>query len=93
MKLQKPTSPALVKKLLKLEAFKDIKQHIVSTTVTESQMTIKYLKDVSTILPVVSGVREADLDQINYVRHNTYQQLYLNNLFRRGKKYCKRFYN
>ena len=93
MELQKLPSPALVKKLLKLEAFTDIKQHIVSTTVTESQMTIKYLKDVSTILAVVSGVREVDLHQMNYVRHNTYQQLYLNNLFRRGKKYCKRFDN
>ena len=40
MELQKLPSPALIKKLLKLEAFTDIKQHIVSATVTESQMTI-----------------------------------------------------
>ena len=33
---------------------KDIKQHIVSTTGTESQMTVKYLKDVSTMLAIVS---------------------------------------
>ena len=39
-------------------------------------MTIKYLKDVS----VVSGVREVDLDHINYARYNTYQHVRLSNL-------------
>ena len=37
---RKLPSPALVEQILKLEAFKEIKQHIVSITVTESQMTI-----------------------------------------------------
>ena len=34
----------------RLEMVKDIRRHIVSTTTTESQLTIKYLKDKSTIL-------------------------------------------
>ena len=38
-----------------------MKQHIISTIVTESQMTIKYLKDGSTMLAVVIVVREVDL--------------------------------
>ena len=38
-----------------------MKQHIVSTTVTESQMTIKYLKNVSTMVAGVSTVTEVDL--------------------------------
>ena len=80
MELRKQPLPALVKEILKLEAFKDIKQPNISTIVTESQMTIKYLKDVSTMLAVVSAVRKVDLDHISYARHNTYQHLYLNNL-------------
>ena len=70
--LRKSPSPALVEEILKLETFKDIEQHIVSTTVTESRMTIKYLKDESTMLAVVSAVREVDFDHMNYARHNTY---------------------
>ena len=46
-----------------------------------------------TMLAVISGVREVDLNHINYARHNTYEQLYLNNLLRREKKYCKKFDN
>lgn len=38
-----------------------MKQHIISTIVPESQMTIKYLKDGSTMLAVVIVVREVDL--------------------------------
>ena len=38
-----------------------MKQHIVSTTVTESQMTIKYLKNVSAMVTGVSTVTEVDL--------------------------------
>ena len=85
--LRKSPSLALVEEILKLETFKDIKQHIVSTIVTESRITIKYLKGKSTMLPVVSTVREVDLDHINCARHNTYQHLYLQNLLRREKKY------
>ena len=77
---------------MKLEAFKDTKQHITSTIVTESQMTVKYLKDVSTVLAVVFVVREIHLNYINCVRGNRYQHVYLNNLLRR-EKYCKRFNN
>ena len=64
IELRKSPSPALVEQILKLEDFKDIKQHIVSTTVTESQMTIKYLKNVSAMLAVVSAVTEVDLDHM-----------------------------
>ena len=85
IELRKSPSPALVEQILKLEDFKDIKQHIVSTTVTESQMTTKYLKNVSTMLAVVSAVTEVDLDHINYSRHNMYSHVYLNNLLRREK--------
>ena len=46
---------------MKLDTFKDIKQHIVSTIVTESQITVKYLKDFSTMLAIVSAVREGSL--------------------------------
>ena len=89
IELRNSQPPALVEEILKLEAFKDIKQHIVSTTVTESQMTIKYLKDVSAMLAVVSAVTVVDLDHINYVRHNKYQHVYLNNLLRREKSIAK----
>ena len=75
--------------MLKLEVFKDIEQHIVSKTGTESQITIKYLKDVSTMLAVVSAIRDVDLDRINCARHNTYQQVYLSNLLRREKGVAK----
>ena len=37
---RKLSSPALVEQILKLEAFKEIKQYTVSITVTESQMAI-----------------------------------------------------
>lgn len=40
IELRKPPSSSLVEEVLKLEAFKNLKQDIVSTTVTESQMTI-----------------------------------------------------
>ena len=89
IELQKSPSPAPVEKILKLEAFKNIEQHIVSTTITESQMAIKYLNHVSTILAVASAVKKVDLDHINYARHNTYQHAYLNNLLRREKNIAK----
>ena len=76
IELRKSRSPALVEEIFKLEAFKNIKQHIVSITATDSQITIKYLKDVSTMLAAVSAVREVDLDHISYARHNTYQYEY-----------------
>ena len=46
---------------MKLDAFKDIRQHILSVTGTESQMTVKYLKDMSTMLVIASAVREGGL--------------------------------
>ena len=49
------------------------------------RLPIKYLKDVSTVLAVVSAVRQVDLDHINCARRNTYQHAYLNNLLRREK--------
>ena len=45
--LKSPSFP-LFEEILKQHSFKDIKQHIVSTTGAESQMTVMYLKDVST---------------------------------------------
>ena len=78
IELRKSPSPALIKEILKLEACKVIKQHVVSTPVTESQMPIKYLKDVSTVLAVISAVREDGLCHINYARHSTYQHVCLN---------------
>ena len=54
-------SPALVEEIMKLGAFQDIKQHIVSTTGTESQMIVKYLKDESSMLAIISAVRECSL--------------------------------
>ena len=47
-----------------------MKQHIVLTIVPESQMTIKYSKNLSTMLAVVSAITEVDLDYISYARHN-----------------------
>ena len=61
IELRKSPSPALVEEIPKLENFKEMKQHIVSTTVTESQMTIKYLKNVSAMVTGVSTVTEVDL--------------------------------
>ena len=49
---------------MKLGAFTDINQYIASTTGTESKMTIKYLKDVSTMLAIVSAVREGGLKRL-----------------------------
>ena len=46
IELRKSLSPALLDEILKLEAFKDIKQHIVSTAGTGYQITIKFLKDL-----------------------------------------------
>ena len=89
IELRKSPSPALVEKILKLETFKNIEQHIVSTTITESQMTIMYLNPVSTMLAVASAVTKVDLDHINYARGNTYQHAYLNNLLRREKNIAK----
>ena len=83
--LRKSPPPVLAEEILKLVAFKDIKQHTVSTTDAKSQMTIKYLRDVSTIPAVIFVVREVDLNHINYARHNTYQHVYLNDLLRREK--------
>ena len=89
IEIRKLPSPALFKIILKLEAFKDTKQHIVSTTITESQMTIKYSKDVLTMLAVVSAVRENDLDHTSYARHSKYQHVNLNNLLRGEKSILK----
>ena len=49
IELGKSSSSALLEEIFKPKAFKDIKLHIVSTTGSESQMIIKYLKDVSTM--------------------------------------------
>ena len=49
-----------------------MKQHIVLTIVPESQMTIKFSKNVSAMLAVVSAVTEVDLDYFSYARHNMY---------------------
>ena len=46
---------------MKPGALKDSKQHFVSTMDSKSQMTSKYLKDVSTMLASVSVVRERGL--------------------------------
>ena len=60
----KSPSPALTEEIMKLDAFKDIKQHIiVSTTGTESQMTVKCLKDVSRMLVILSKLREGGLNE------------------------------
>ena len=59
--MRKSPSPALGEEIMKLEAYKDIKQHIVSTTGTESQMTVKCLKDVSTVLAIVFALMEGGL--------------------------------
>ena len=61
VELRKSLSPALVEEIMKPGALKDSKQHIVSTMGTKSQMTSKYLKDVSTRLAIVSVVREGGL--------------------------------
>ena len=74
IELQKSPSPALIKEILKLEAFKIINHHI-ALTVTEIQMTKKYLKNALKMLAVVSGVREVYLDHTNYARYNTHQNI------------------
>ena len=106
MQLQKSPSPTIIEEILKLEAFKDIKQHIVPIFGTKSQMTLEYLRDGSTMLAVVSAVREGGLkrhfsaeqgifklifalDRIDYAKHGTYHQMYLNNLLRREKSIPK----
>ena len=62
--LGKSPSPALTEEIMKLDAFKDIKQHIiVSKTGTESQMTVKCLQDVSRMLVISSKLREGGLNE------------------------------
>ena len=61
MQLRKSPSRELVEKILRLEAFKDIKQHIVRKTGTESTMST-----MSTMLAVVSTVREVGLKRHFY---------------------------
>ena len=65
---------------------------------TESKITKEYLKNVSTMLALVSEVRFSaewnilklifGFDHISYARRNTYQHVYLNNSSRR--KYWER---
>ena len=50
IELLKSPLPALVEEILRLEPFKVIKQRIVSTTIPEFQMIVKYLKDMPTML-------------------------------------------
>lgn len=47
--------------MLQLDPFKDITERIISTAGTQTQMTIKYLKDMSVMLATASLVREGDL--------------------------------
>ena len=50
MELLKLPLPALGEEILRLQAFKVIKQRLVSTTSFEFQVIVKYLKDMSTML-------------------------------------------
>lgn len=47
--------------MLQLDPFKDITERIISTAGTQTQMTIKYLKDMSVMLATACLVREGDL--------------------------------
>lgn len=47
--------------MLQLDPFKDITERIISTAGTQTQMTIKSLKDMSVMLATASLVREGDL--------------------------------
>ena len=61
IELRKSPLPVLVEEIRKLDTFKDIMQHIVSAIGTESQLNMTYLKNVPTMLAIVSAVRESDL--------------------------------
>ena len=50
--------------MLQLDPFKDITERIISTAGTQTQMTIKSLKDMSVMLATASLVREGDLKDI-----------------------------
>ena len=50
MELLKLPLPALGEEILRLQAFKVVKQRLVSTTSFEFQMIVKYLQDMSTML-------------------------------------------
>ena len=67
--MRKSPSPVLAKEIMKLDAFKDKKQHIVSAASTEYQMTVSYLKDVSTMLAIASAVREDSLKRYSSAEH------------------------
>ena len=41
------------------------------------------------MLAIVSAIRDVDLDHINFDRHNTHQQVCIQNLLRRGKGIAK----
>ena len=64
IELRKSLSPALAEEIMTLDAFKDIKQHMLSTASTESQMTVKYLKDMSKMQAIVSPVRKGGLKRL-----------------------------
>ena len=76
IELRKSPSPVLVEEIRKLDTFKDIMQHIVSTMGTESQMNMTYLKNVPTMLAIVSAVRESHLK-----RHFSAEQKILKLMF------------
>ena len=80
--------------------YKQLVTVIFSTTRTRSQMLVNYLKDVSTMLAIVSAVRTRNITQhlqaerkilklilvfvhINYAPYNSFQHVFLNNLFKR----------
>lgn len=84
-RITKSPSSVLFEETLKLDAFKDNLQHIVSKTGTEFQIAVNYLKEKSKTLAVVSAVKgemkkcfSADqgilkliftFDHMNYVRY------------------------
>ena len=56
-------SNELVEEIISMGQFTSLLNQITNTTGTESEMTLTYLRDVSTMLEIVSAVREGNLQQ------------------------------
>eukprot|EP00794_Sanderia_malayensis_P009432 gene9432-biopygen7559 len=63
IELRKNPSPGALEKVLVLKSFHALKRQIMIESGTQAKMTVKYLKDISLMLALVSAVREKDFER------------------------------
>ena len=62
--LRRDPSPQSLQAILSMEAFQRLSNEIVSPSGPQAKMTIEYLKDVSSLLALVSSLREGDIERL-----------------------------